>query len=120
MVGINHTDSQLATYSNVAIYSAKDKRGVKSETDDKYRGSATTYLPHNPDAALMYVHEFSRDCGERKQRTPIGTGELEVAPDDMVVLTERAYLHPTIHVGATAGALLPAKILVARKRAAKK
>jgi len=35
----------------------------------------------------------------------------------MVVLTERAYLHPTIHVSTMPGALIPAKILVARKRA---
>jgi hypothetical protein len=90
---------------------------VKSTTDDEYRGSATAYRPDNPYAALMYLDELACDCGQRNHCTPIGTGVLEIAAADMVTLTERAYLHPTIDVDATAAALIPAKILVATERA---
>lgn len=113
IVGVNHRATGQATYANVAIYNFADLRGVASVVDDELEGSATEYLPNDPNAKLMYVYEFARDCGTRTHCKVVDLEAYGIADNAEVALSERAYLHPELGVGATGPALLSPTLIAA-------
>jgi hypothetical protein len=101
--GVNHEATGKATYSNLAAYADPTLLlGVKSDNSRHFAGSATDYLPDDPQVESLYAWKVARNCHGDPHC-------LEVTLDDCAALDLntlpdmwmgfRIYLEPETKVG---------------------
>lgn len=102
--GLNHVATGKATYTSFNVYASDEGKVPIGGADDRaYSGTATSYLPGDPDAAnLMYAYKISRSCGQEPNCLTLAIGNcprLSIGPNTALGLFFRAYLEPPTKVG---------------------
>jgi hypothetical protein len=101
--GVNHVATGKATYHSVVLYSSEVGKVPIGGIDDRtFPGTATPYLPGDPDAAnLMYAYKVSRNCGNQPSCVTLrieNCPRLTIGPDTLLGLFVRMYLEPATKV----------------------
>ncbi len=117
--GLDHSATQKATYSSASIYLDQiitaGIQTVDSGTFAKLPGTATAYLPSEPDASKFYVWKVARNCNgdphcmEAKPPS-VCTGLMSAEP--LVRVFFRAYAEPATQVGPPESELLYDRVIV--------
>jgi hypothetical protein len=104
LYGVNHVATGKAAYMNTNIYASETAHltlGNINDTD--FPGTATPYLPGDPDADKMYAFKISRDCGGEENclqlAAPDGCTRLTLDSDTLLGVFTRIYLEPATKVG---------------------
>jgi len=103
--GLNHVVSGKATYHSVNVYSSKEGKVPLGVIDDStFPGTATSYLPEDPEAAnSMYAYKVSRNCGSEPNCLTLAIdncSRLTIDQNTVLGLIFRMYLEPATKVGA--------------------
>lgn len=99
--GLNHQATGKVVYTNIAVYGTEVLNGVVAVTDADIAGSASSYLPGNPNANLFYVWKFARHCNGEAGCTevPYCCGGLGIPEDVPVRIGYRTYVEPGTGIG---------------------
>lgn len=113
VLGVNHTRTGKASYSNVAIHTVEHALGLTSVEDPDLVGTARGFLPDHPQVDDLYAWVLARDCtphvGLPCTEVPTGCPGVELA--DGLFLGFRAYLEPATGAGPLPWELLPERVL---------
>jgi hypothetical protein len=106
--GVNHKATGKGIYTNIAVYGIQALNGVVAVTDADIAGSATSYLPGNPNADLFYVWKFARHCNGEAGCTEVPSccGGLGIPEDVPVRIAYRTYVEPATGIGPAAPEIL--------------
>ena len=101
VLGVDHAATGKATYANASVYSVEHLAGLVSVTSHDWAGSASVWLPGDPDAASLFAWRIARDCtGDAHclevPTTACPTGAALGAP---LTIAFRAYLEPGTGTG---------------------
>jgi len=101
VLGVDHAATGKATYANASVYSVEHLAGLVSVTSHEWAGSASVWLPGDPDAASLFAWRIARDCTGDSHclevpTTACPTGAALTAP---LTLAFRAYLEPGTGTG---------------------
>lgn len=103
---------------NFNIYASRSEDGkvpIGGVDDPAFPGTATPYLPNDPDAAsLMYAFMVSRNCGNQPNCVPLaldGCPRLTIGPNTVLGLMFRMYLEPATKVGAAMPEILYDRVI---------
>ncbi len=107
MFGVNHAASGKATYSSFSVYDAKREMGVAAVDSRSMKGSASAYVPNDPNVDLLYAWKIARSCQNEPSCLEIPTGCPGIAQTDPAFLAARAYLEPPTKTGPD-----PAEVLM--------
>lgn len=113
--GVMHRLTGKATYTNIQTYMTEKQVAIGNIFDDDLEGTATNYLPDNPEAKLMYALKIARNCNGE-------SGCLEVqVPDNCTAVTLnsstqlgigfRSYLEPGTNIGPAATEMLYDRVI---------
>jgi hypothetical protein len=99
--GVNHQAIGKVLYTNVALYGVEAFNGVVAVSNADYAGSASSYLPGNEHANLLYAWKFARHCNGEKGCTEVPSccGALGIPEDVPVFIGIRAYVEPGTGIG---------------------
>ena len=126
LLGVIHTFTKpqpKASYTAIALYDIDKEMAVVGATDAALQGSATAFLPHDPNAGSLYVARFARNCNALQ--LPFKEVCLDVPspptfpglpPTANASVVERAYMEPATTVGPAASEILPPILLQYRPR----
>lgn len=97
LVGLNHALTGKGIYTNITPYHYEKQLGIGSLRGDQLIGSATPYIPDEPDSDLFYVAKIARSCGpdENKEAYCLevpSSGFLSVPLNEYIFIMNRAYL----------------------------
>ena len=92
--GVNHVATGKATYSNFAVNGADVWNGVGMVQDPELNGTATEYLPDNPNAKYLYVYKVARNCDGNPHcyEVPYGPGAYGIKLDQPLFISWRLYM----------------------------
>lgn len=111
--GVDHAVSGKATYGSASVYSLEHLYGAAAVSSVDYAGSASTYLPNNPQAPKLYAWKIARDCqGEAHcLSVPVGSCPDGIATDALISLAFRVYLEPTTGTAADPSTLVIDRVM---------
>jgi len=116
VVGVLHSNSDVARYSSVSVYHFWNLQGTMSVLDSQLQGSAKDYLKDTEYADIaqhLYVAEFTRGrCNDRQFCFDVpSTGTLSIPEEVPLLFIERMYYDETTGIGVDPEAVIPAAIV---------
>lgn len=114
VLGVDHTVTHHATYANASVYSVEHLAGLVSVTSRTWSGSASEWLPGDPDASSLFVWRISRDCGTDAHCLAVPTTECPTGASYATLLdiAFRAYLEPGTGTGPSPSTLILERALL--------
>ena len=103
--GVNHVAIGKATYMNLNFYADEQAAlFVGSLSDREFPAAASSYLPGDPAADVMYAYKVSRNCSEGEAyclplSVPEGCTRLTLDSSTVLTVFNRIYLEPATKVG---------------------
>lgn len=124
VVGVNHTQTGKATYTNLTIYDKATDASAGSASDTQMAGSVDSYLPYVAPGKralvaqyrqYLYVHKFARTCDNADGYCTVvptsGVAGTYIAAGGTFKLVERAYLNPRGRYGPAFFEVLPPYVI---------
>jgi len=114
--GVNHVITGKATYHSVSAYGNDRLNGLVTLTHRDFAGSASKYLPNDPNANSLYVVKVARHCSANETDPcleipaggcPVNDIKSYGSPTAAeMFLVIRAYVDPASNVGPSPGEIL--------------
>jgi hypothetical protein len=123
IIGINHTQTRKASYTNVSFYNSAKMFGIRSFSDRNMEGSIASLLTtanfsRNDRRKLeaagdqLYIYTIARDCTGRNYCIEVPTGNMGVNYDETLRMVTRAYIEPGTIAGPAYDELLYPRYLI--------
>jgi len=114
VIGVIHTLTNKATYTNIAVYNIAAEMGVGAVIDDKLQGTANMLIPNDPNNKYFYVQIFARDntCKDHGSNCFAVPVDFPGVPlNERLSFVERAYIEKETTVGPDGNELIAPTVL---------